>query len=294
MVEGKTKQILEGPEPGTVVLLAKDRLTGGDAAKVAEIPGIGAWKTTQTANVFMLLANSGVPTAFIRQLDERSLLCADCEMVPVEYVVRRYGWGSYRARHPETPAVPTPFDELVVERFYKHALVLPPAVAEPEVLEESVARSKYLSNGRWAEGVHTDPYVQIRDDGWYLHSAKRPVPEHDGGYPIKAPVSDTADATIVQEILLPAFRAIEDAWRDVTTEHGPVVLVDCKFEIGKRRSDGALVLSDVVDNDSWRIWAGGDPKRQLDKQRFRDGAPLPEVANAYKLVAELTSRFSAE
>ena len=43
--EGKTKRIIEGPKPHTVLLQAVNRLTGGDAARVAEIDEIGVFKT---------------------------------------------------------------------------------------------------------------------------------------------------------------------------------------------------------------------------------------------------------
>ncbi|MDP7035654.1 MAG: phosphoribosylaminoimidazolesuccinocarboxamide synthase, partial [Planctomycetota bacterium] len=74
----------------------------------------------------------------------------------------------------------------------------------------------------------------------------------------------------------------------------PVALVDMKIEVGRRESDGKLVVADVIDNDSWRIWPGADPRRQLDKQCFREDHPLSEVAENYALVAELTGQFSAD
>lgn len=104
----------------------------------------------------------------------------------------------------------TPLDDLVIERFHKRALVVPPAVDAPELLDEGVARSRYLRDGKWAEGVHTDPYAEVREDGWYLHSAKKPVVA-GGGHRVDGPVSAETDAAIVNTIALPAFRAIEGA-----------------------------------------------------------------------------------
>ena len=89
----------------------------------------------------------------------------------------------------------------------------------------------------------------------------------------------------------PTFDVLEQAWAKIETIHGPVTLVDAKFEIGVDRETGAYVVSDVVDNDSWRIWPGGNPSKQLDKQAFRDGQAESLVTENYKLVAALTGRF---
>jgi phosphoribosylaminoimidazole-succinocarboxamide synthase len=53
-----------------------------------------------------------------------------------------------------------------------------------------------------------------------------------------------------------------------------------------------LVVSDVIDNDSWRIWPNGDPKQQLDKQSFRDGEDLSEVQKKYRIVTEYVEQFT--
>ena len=85
--------------------------------------------------------------------------------------------------------------------------------------------------------------------------------------------------------------AIENNWNNVDTVDGPVHLVDIKFALGIKSIDNSIVLSDVVDNDSWRIWPGGNPAKQLDKQSFREGENLISVGNKYELVTKLTSQF---
>ena len=66
-IEGKTKRLMPGDQTGTLILETKNELTGGDAAKKATIAGIAAHKTLQTANVFHLLQQQGIPVAFIEQ-----------------------------------------------------------------------------------------------------------------------------------------------------------------------------------------------------------------------------------
>ena len=290
--EGKTKRIIAGPQPNTVILQAVNRLTGGDAARVAEIEAIGSFKTEQAANCFKLLSGAGIPTAYVDRQSDHELLCRDCIMLPIEFVVRRYAFGSYLKRAPQfkTDGAPHRFDDLVLEQFHKMSVVSTPASDTPVMMPENDARDKYLADGEWAEGVYTDPYIVTGDEEWKLYSAKAPV-EGDALMAVKPELSGEDLQTILDTIVRPTFDVLEKAWGQIETVHGPVTLVDAKFEIGIDRETGAYLLADVVDNDSWRIWPGGDPSKQLDKQAFRDGEAESLVTENYKLVAALTRRF---
>jgi phosphoribosylaminoimidazole-succinocarboxamide synthase len=215
-------------------------------------------------------------------------------MLPLELVTRRYAWGTYLLRHPEyqnSHGQIHRFEELVWEFFHKWSVITHPVTNEPYQMDEETARSKYLRNGVWQKGVYTDPYVHITDAGWVLYPPKEDLSKSRPLMTIHPVLEKSETKEVIDRILMPAFYVLESAWEKVTTDHGRIALVDLKLEIGRRLSDNKLVIADVVDNDSWRIWQGGDPARQLDKQLFRENHPLREVAENYELVTRLTDRF---
>jgi phosphoribosylaminoimidazole-succinocarboxamide synthase len=292
LIEGKTKIIEEGELPHTVRLIAKDFLTGGDAARKEEIADIGIQKTKQASNVFKMLKHNNIPTSFIELSSPNTMLCDACDMLPLEFVVRRYAWGSYLLRNSQykkNKENPHRFDNPVWEIFHKHSAVMPPHVEMPTQMEENDARDRHLHDGKWADGVYTDPYIKIGDT-WELFSAKDPI---IGDALMSTPnlLNEEDLNTAINGIVVPGFEALEKNWMEISTVDGPIHLVDIKFELGFRTKDRKLVLSDVVDNDSWRIWPGGRPDKQLDKQSFREGENLSNVSNKYQLVTELTNQF---
>ena len=87
------------------------------------------------------------------------------------------------------------------------------------------------------------------------------------------------------------FEVLERAWASID-----VTLVDLKIEFG-RDAKNDLLVADVIDNDSWRLWPGGDKTRMLDKQVYRNlkevtSQDLQEVADRYALVADLTGKLT--
>jgi len=107
-------------------------------------------------------------------------------------------------------------------------------------------------------------------------------------------IANPAEVGAMSELARLTFDVLSHAWRK-----RDVLLVDLKVEFGRLTAGndkGQLVLADVIDNDSWRIWPQGREDRMLDKQIYRnlqtvDEAGLATVKAAYEEVAELVGTF---
>lgn len=107
-------------------------------------------------------------------------------------------------------------------------------------------------------------------------------------------IASPQEVGVMTELARLTFDILSHAWR-----RRDVLLVDLKIEFGRLSSgenQGQLVIADVIDNDSWRIWPQGREDLMLDKQMYRnlqavDDAALERVKQAYERVAELVGSF---
>jgi phosphoribosylaminoimidazole carboxylase/phosphoribosylaminoimidazole-succinocarboxamide synthase len=267
VTEGKTKKVYKIKDGSDLVaVISKDDITAGDGAKHDIIPDKGRIATATTSNVFRLLKACGLPVAFIEQDSETSFVAPNCSMLPYEVVVRREAHGSYLKRNPH----------LSKGQLFPHALV------------EFYLKTKD-KNWKGKPLVADDPFMQLTDDGKQIRLFN-PAKPLQGQEPfLVLPVSDVfsrADESKMfpemQRVARQTFLVLEKAWQ---LEGG--TLVDLKVEFGFD-AKGNLLLADVIDNDSWRVLEGG---AYIDKQVYREGGALEDVAAKYRHVAEVTGQF---
>jgi phosphoribosylaminoimidazole carboxylase/phosphoribosylaminoimidazole-succinocarboxamide synthase len=267
VAEGKTKKIhaIKG-SADLVTVVAKDDITAGDGAKHDIIPDKGRLATATTCNVFRLLKASGLPVAFIEQDSAISFSAPNCEMLPYEVVTRREAHGSYLKRNPYLSKGQL-FPKLIVEFYLK--------------TKGKAWKGKPL--------VADDPFMQFTDDGKDIRLFNPAKPLLGEAPLLVLPATDVFtrkdEAKIFPEmsrVARQAFLVLEKAWQ---LEGG--TLVDLKVEFGYD-SKGNLLLADVIDNDSWRVLEGG---AYIDKQVYREGGALDDVAAKYRYVANVTNHF---
>lgn len=132
LYEGKAKILFEGPEEGTIVQYFKDDATAFNAEKKGTVNGKGILNNLISEYVFSKLDTLGIPTHFIQRLNMREQLVRQCEIVPLEVVVRNIATGSLvkRLGVQDGQRLPRP----LVEYYYKDDALGDPLVSEDHIV----------------------------------------------------------------------------------------------------------------------------------------------------------------
>jgi len=267
VIEGKTKKVFQiKGSSGLVAVISKDDITAGDGAKHDIIPDKGRLANATTSNVFRLLKACGLPVAFVEQDSATSFVAPNCTMLPYEVVVRREAHGSYLKRNLQF-AKGQLFPRLIVEFFLKTKdknWKGKPLIADDPLMILSKDASKIALFNPAKPILGQEPFLTLAaSDVLSRANELKLYPE-------------------MERIARQTFLVLEKAWQ---LEGG--TLADFKVEFGTD-AEGNLLLADVIDNDSWRVVESG---AYIDKQVYRDGGALDDVAAKYRRVAEITGHF---
>jgi phosphoribosylaminoimidazole-succinocarboxamide synthase len=146
--EGKAKTLYEGPEPGTLIQFFKDDATAFNAQKHEIIDGKGVLNNRISEYIFTKLNDIGVPTHFIKRLNMREQLIRECEIIPLEVVVRNVAAGSIAKRLGLEEGSQLP--RSIIEFYYKND-----ALGDPLVSEE------HITAFGWANPAEIDDMIAL-------------------------------------------------------------------------------------------------------------------------------------
>lgn len=98
LYEGKAKQVFATDKPDEVIVRFKDDATAFNAQKKGQVDKKGTLNNAITTLIFEYMNTQGIPTHFIKQLNDREQLVKKVNIIPLEMVVRNYVAGSMAQR----------------------------------------------------------------------------------------------------------------------------------------------------------------------------------------------------
>lgn len=98
LYEGKAKKVFTTEDPDVLIVEYKDDATAFNGEKRGTITGKGAVNNRMTNHIFQMLEEKGIPTHYVKELNDRETEVKCVEIVPLEVIVRNVAAGSFCAK----------------------------------------------------------------------------------------------------------------------------------------------------------------------------------------------------
>mgnify|MGYP000847780221 FL=1 len=132
LYEGKAKKIYDTDDVNLCIIEYKNSLTAFNALKKDTIEGKGELNNLISSSLFELLSEKGIPTHFVKRVDNIHQIVKKVSIVPIEVVVRNITTGSLckRLGVEEGKVLPRP----LVELYLKDDALGDPLITEDHAL----------------------------------------------------------------------------------------------------------------------------------------------------------------
>ncbi len=164
LYEGKAKKIFLTEKEDEVIQYFKDDATAFNAEKRGTILEKGVVNNSISTRVFQVLAEAGIPSHFIQQINDREMLTRRVNIILVEVVVRNRATGSIIKRLGLEEGMV--MDPPLVEFFYKDD-----ALGDPLITEDHIRLLKLATPSQVAE---------LRKQALKINSVLRPFFQQRG------------------------------------------------------------------------------------------------------------------
>ena len=142
LYEGKAKKVFATDDPELLIVSYKDDATAFNGLKKGTIAGKGIINNQMSNRLMMLLEKQGVPTHFVKELNQRETLVKKVKIVPLEVIVRNIAAGSFSKHYGVEEGVV--FDKPTIEFSYKNDALGDPLLNFHHALALKVATYREL------------------------------------------------------------------------------------------------------------------------------------------------------
>lgn len=95
LYEGKAKKVFATDDPELLIVSYKDDATAFNGLKKGTIAGKGIINNRMSNALMQYLSERGIPTHFVREINERETIVKKVTIVPLEVIVRNIAAGSF-------------------------------------------------------------------------------------------------------------------------------------------------------------------------------------------------------
>lgn len=142
LYEGKAKKVFATENPEYVIVSYKDDATALDGLKKGTITGKGAINNRMSNFLCRLLEKHGVPTHYVKELNNRETVVKKVSIVPLEVIIRNISAGSFAKRYGVDEGIV--FDEPTIEFSYKNDDLHDPLINEYHALALKLATKEEI------------------------------------------------------------------------------------------------------------------------------------------------------
>ena len=142
LYEGKAKKVFATDSPELVIVSYKDDATALDGLKKGTIAGKGVVNNKMSDFLFAMLEERGIPTHFVKELNDREALVKKVSIVPLEVIIRNISAGSFSKRYGVPEGIV--FSEPTIEFSYKNDVLHDPLINEYHALALGLATKQEI------------------------------------------------------------------------------------------------------------------------------------------------------
>ncbi len=144
--EGKAKRLWLTENPFTLRMEFKNDATAFNGEKKASFEDKGRLNNTISTLIYGFLEKEGVPTHFVRKIDDTNVEVRKVQILMVEVIIRNFSAGSYCKRTGIEEGIP--FSKPVIEFSYKSDALGDPLINDDYIREMGLASETDLAHLR--------------------------------------------------------------------------------------------------------------------------------------------------